>query len=118
MMRPQRLAAALCVAVALTASGAQAGAQWRLDEATWVQPRSAETVLRMEAVAAAVRAWHRASSAVLVIRYPGGEAGTLWAAQLHDWLVALGIPSARIERIPAGRRGGLGLDVREGEGGK
>lgn len=81
-----------------------------------MQPRSADTVMRMEAVTGAVRAWHRASGAVLVILYPGGEEGTLWAAQLHDWLVALGIPSDRIERIPGGRPGGLGLDVREREG--
>jgi len=116
MMASRPVTAGVCLALLLAATRVQADAQWRLTEATWVQPRSAEAVLGMDAVAGAFRAWHRASNAVLVIRYPGGEEGTLWAAQLHDWLVALGIPSDRIERVPGGRPGGLGLDVREGEG--
>ncbi len=116
MTRWRRLGGAVCLVLSLGAARADAASQWRLEASTWVQPRSAEAVLRMDPVASAVRAWHRASSATLVIRYPGGEEGTLWAAQLHDWLVALGIPSDRIERVPGGEPGGLGLDVREGEG--
>ena len=37
---------------------------------------------------------------VLQIRYPGGESGSLWAEELRDWLVALGIPQARLKVEP------------------
>lgn len=106
------LAAALVLALAPAAAAAS---QWRVDEAAWAQPRSGAAVLGIDAVAEAVTAWSRATGALLVIRYPGGAAGSLRAAELHDWLVALGVPSRRIERVPGGVAGGLGLDVRDGE---
>ena len=33
------------------------------------------------------------------IRYPGGESGMLWAEELRDWLVSLGIPLNRIQTL-------------------
>ncbi|HID49327.1 MAG TPA: hypothetical protein EYP40_06925 [Chromatiales bacterium] len=36
----------------------------------------------------------------LLLRYPGGDAGTLWMNELRSWLVSLGVPSHRIETVP------------------
>jgi hypothetical protein len=27
------------------------------------------------------------------VRYPGEDSGELWAAELRDWLISLGVPS-------------------------
>ena len=29
----------------------------------------------------------------MIIRYPGEDTGELWAAELRDWLISLGVPS-------------------------
>jgi hypothetical protein len=107
------VAACLLPAAAWLASTApaQAQAQWRVESSAWLQPRSAEAVLAMRPVAEAVHAWDKQSGATFVIHYPGGEEGELRAAELHDWLVALGIPSKRIDTVPGGEPEGLGLEV-------
>ncbi len=38
----------------------------------------------------------QAPQAIIEIRYPGGEPGILWASELRDWLISLGIPSDKI----------------------
>ena len=43
-----------------------------------------------------VEEWMQAQRAVIEIRYPGGESGILWASELRDWLISLGIPSDMI----------------------
>jgi hypothetical protein len=35
------------------------------------------------------------------VRYPGEDSGELWAAELRDWLISLGVPSDYI-RLVAG----------------
>jgi len=107
--RPRVLA--MAVAMLATAAAGRAEAAWRLDAATWLQPRSGAAVVTMEPVSQAVRAWRRHANGTLLIRYPGGEEGELWAAALHDWLVALGIPSRRMRIVPGGAPGRLALEV-------
>lgn len=74
-----------------------------LTAAEWSRPRSAEMVLGLQPIAAAVREWHALASedsgAQLVIRHAAGEEPGLWASELRDWLVALGVPleSVRLE---------------------
>lgn len=70
-----------------------AAGPWQLDGTEWARPRSAATVAAMPPVAAAVRDWSRTRGAELVLQYPRGEAGLLWAEELRDWLVALGVPA-------------------------
>lgn len=70
----------------------------------WARPRSGERVIELPAVRDAVRAWLAAPGAILVVSHPGGERGLLWASELHDWLVALGIPGERIELRPGSPR--------------
>ena len=78
---------------------------WIVDAEFWAAPRSGETVVAEPAVRAAVDTLlFREESSRLVIRHPGGETGQLWAQELRGWLVALGIPSARIQTEPGGVR--------------
>jgi hypothetical protein len=70
----------------------------------WSRPRHGESLVRLPALRDAVRQWMAAPAARLVIRYPGGEEGGLWAQELRAWLVSLGVPSGRIELWPGSRR--------------
>jgi len=73
----------------------------RLDAESWASPRSGERIVAMPVVAEAVRRWSRNTGGRLLVKHRGGEDGSLWAAELADWLVALGVPSSAIERRPA-----------------
>ena len=42
--------------------------------------------------------------AVIRIVHPGGERGSLWGREVHDWLVALGVPPARLAILAGGPR--------------
>jgi hypothetical protein len=80
----------------LAASQAAAQAVFVVDSDTWTRPRSAEMLLGLAPLRDAVGSLQAAQSRRLEIRHPEGEQGELWAAELRDWLVALGIPSARL----------------------
>jgi hypothetical protein len=67
---------------------------------TWAQPRAGQTLPRMEPVRAAVEYWGQLDQGVIKLSYPGEDSGELWASELHDWLVSLGVPSALIELAP------------------
>jgi hypothetical protein len=58
----------------------------------WVGVRRARRVIGWPAVRKAVAAWIEAPGDQLILAYPVGPGGRLWAAQLADWLVALGVP--------------------------
>lgn len=67
----------------------------------WSRPRSADYVLQLPAVSGVMRDWSQAVAGSRVqIRYPGGEEGNLWALELRDWLVALGLPGDLISISP------------------
>jgi hypothetical protein len=36
----------------------------------------------------------------MIIRHPGEDSGELWAAELRDWLISLGMPSDYILLLP------------------
>jgi hypothetical protein len=78
----------------------------------WARPRHGEALARHPGLAQTVKAVERREGE-LRIRHGEREADLLWAAELRDWLVALGLPSARIRlvRDPA-VRGQVVLDVR------
>ena len=73
---------------------------WSISAEEWARPRSADSLLEMQAVADAVQGLNADALSTLLIRYPGGEEGALWASELRDWLISLGIPSTRIEVYP------------------
>ena len=68
----------------------------------------------MPAVKSIVQRWMNAPQMLIQIRYPGGEENSLWAFELRDWLVALGIESSSIS-LQGGRSqaGELILELRE-----
>jgi len=78
------LVSSLCLSVENTMS---------IDAEEWARPRSGEMIATMPAVRQAVTTWMRMKNADITIRYPGGETGIIWAQELRDWLVSLGVES-------------------------
>jgi hypothetical protein len=62
----------------------------------WATPRSGAEVAHFGALDTLIAAFDEQPSAQVVIHYGPGETGSLWAEELRSWLVALGVPSARI----------------------
>ena len=115
--RPRFIFFFIAIASALPSlSGAmEASGPWTLHASDWSRPRSGSAIVNMQPVAAAVRAWRAAAAsnpqARLQLTHPGGEEGSLWAAELRDWLVALGLPPDGIE-ISAGGQPPDQLEIR------
>lgn len=66
----------------------------------WDMPRSATYLLNFPPLVRAVEQLRIHPDAHLLIHYPGGDEGTLWVNELQSWLVALGVSSELMERIP------------------
>ena len=66
----------------------------------WAVPRNVETIIQMPALASAMAELQATPGGRVLIRYPGGDAGTLWMNELHSWLVSLGLSSTDMERVP------------------
>lgn len=92
------LAAGLLVTGML--AGPASAESWNLDREAWSRPRSGEVVRDMPPVAAAVRALQAETGQRLTLLYPGGESGELWAAELRDWLIALGVDADAVTVRP------------------
>jgi hypothetical protein len=86
----------LTILALLAAAPAQA-TDCTLSADDWARPRSGDMVLSLPAVATCVRAWQLGPQQRLVLIHAPGESGALWAAELRDWLVALGVPSSQID---------------------
>ncbi|NIV21427.1 MAG: hypothetical protein GWN54_12820 [Gammaproteobacteria bacterium] len=87
-------------ALACAFSAAASDYQWIVPADEWARPRDGARVVSLAPLRDSAVEWMREPDQRLVIRYPGGEEGVLWAGELRDWLVALGIPSARVELVP------------------
>ena len=72
----------------------------------WAQPRSGVVIAEFEAVRAAVDYWEKGFDHSILIRYPGGDSGEIWASELRDWLVSLGIPMDYINLVPGSQSAG------------
>lgn len=103
----KRLIVATLLLFSTVTAGAQQGRQWTLTRAQWSGVTSAEQVVDIPPLHAAIKAFDAAPGSRLVVIHNGGEDGLFWAADLKGWLVALGIPSARIVdrtgALPPGR---------------
>ncbi len=66
----------------------------------WARPRSGQMLPQLEAVRQAVSYWETGTDAAIMLSYPGEDSGEIWAAELRDWLVSLGIPSDSIVLAP------------------
>lgn len=116
MLLPSRLLRLLIVCLAFLPSQAFAqGFDIPADE--WQQPRTGKRVRDLPAVQAAVGAMQGSGHARLWILHEAGEEGSLWGAELRDWLVSLGVPIEKISLKTAEFDGpALRLEVREGAG--
>ena len=94
------LALLLCAAALTTPVRAER--TWELAASDWARPRSGESIVGMAPLPAVVRAWSATPDTDIVIRHTGGEEGELWARELRDWLIALGVPGDRIRRVVGG----------------
>lgn len=71
----------------------------------WARPRSGERILSFPSLRDFAAVWSAMpQGSVVEIRYPGGDEGGLWASELSDWLVALGIASEHIKLMPGHAR--------------
>jgi hypothetical protein len=84
------------------ASAAFAGS-YTITADMWMQPRSGTVILQMPPVQAAVADWQRHPGSHLVILHSGDDQGSLWASEVQDWLVSLGIPSKDIQKRVSGQ---------------
>ncbi len=81
---------------------ALAGEAHTLTSAEWDRPRDGLSILQKDAVRQSVLQLLAAPNGRLLIRYPGGDEGALWATELKAWLVGLGVGSERMELLPGG----------------
>src|SRR5690348_8997687 len=71
----------------------------------WALPRSGQALLALPPLRAAVQDWVAHPGARIVLVHAGSDVGNLWAGELQDWLVALGVPSDRIEKKVSAEQG-------------
>ncbi|MDH3857953.1 MAG: hypothetical protein OEV07_08165, partial [Gammaproteobacteria bacterium] len=65
----------------------------------WARPRSGAVIPQLSAVRSAVNYWGKDGNRLVIIRYPGEDSGELWAAELRDWLISLGVPADYIRLV-------------------
>ncbi|MCP4486501.1 MAG: hypothetical protein GY820_04160 [Gammaproteobacteria bacterium] len=66
----------------------------------WARPRSGAVIAEFAALRSAVTYWETGADHGILIRYPGEDSGEIWATELRDWLISLGIPTDYIELVP------------------
>lgn len=59
----------------------------------WAQPRTGDLISGFDSLRAAVGYWDKGINYSLLIRYPGEDSGEIWASELRDWFISLGISS-------------------------
>jgi len=64
----------------------------------WAAPRSGAALIKLAPIHDAVADWLGDTGAHFIILHAGSDTGNLWAGELQDWLVALGIPADHIEK--------------------
>ena len=66
----------------------------------WARPRSGAMIPQLEPVRLAVAYWETGSDAMVLLSHPGEDSGELWASELKDWLISLGVPADYILLSP------------------
>ncbi len=66
----------------------------------WNIPREASSIIEMPAIRAAMHDLQSNKKGRMLIKYPGGDVGTLWAHELRSWLISLGLSERFIELVP------------------
>ena len=89
-----------CLLLALSVS-ANSARIFVLSADEWARPRNGAVIAEFGALRAAFGYWDKVDNGLILVRYPGEDSGELWAAELRDWLITLGVPSDNI-RLVAG----------------
>lgn len=95
----------IVVTLLLATSGAGAEPACEVTAEEWSRPRSAAMVVALPGVRDCVARWQADPRQRLVIVHAAGEEGALWASELRDWLVALGVPGVRLSARAVGADG-------------
>jgi hypothetical protein len=66
----------------------------------WAQPRSGAAITQFSAVRSAINYWEKGIDSAILIRYPGEDSGEIWATELRDWMISLGVPSDYLQLVP------------------
>ena len=78
----------------------------------WNIPRDASSIIEMQAIRAAMQEFQSNKNSKMLVKYPGGDEGTLWAHELRSWLISLGLSEKFIELVPgSGNPGQLELVI-------
>lgn len=102
---PTKFMYSLVVVVALSSGVKAAPRTFTVGIDDWARPRSGERIVAFPELRDLTTVWSTAAEgSVIEIRYPGGDEGSLWAGELRDWLVALGIASEHIRLTPGSAR--------------
>ncbi|MBD3671826.1 MAG: hypothetical protein HUJ29_13735 [Gammaproteobacteria bacterium] len=88
------------MALLLLAAPASGAPVYILTAAEWAGPKQGDRILNMDGVRSAVLSMDEHPGARLLLRYPGGDEGTLWVEELRSWLLALGVGPESIELRP------------------
>ena len=62
----------------------------------WARPRAGEVIPQMDPVKLAIAYWESGTDAAILLSHAGEDSGEIWAAELKDWLISLGVPSEYI----------------------
>ncbi len=73
---------------------------FNLSAELWARPRSGAVIPQMEPLKLAISYWETGTDALIILSYPGEDSGEIWAAELKDWLISLGVPSQNILLSP------------------
>ena len=88
----------LIAALVLPAAALADSDRFSISADQWALPRSGAALLHLAPFSAAVQDWVAHPGARIVIVHAGSDQGNLWAGELSDWLVALGVPAEQIDR--------------------
>lgn len=98
--------ALIATCLLLTALGARADADsFSISADQWSMPRSGAALTRLPPLRAAVQDWLAHPGARIAVVHAGSDTGNLWAGELADWLVALGVPADHVDKRVSGDQG-------------
>jgi hypothetical protein len=64
-----------------------------LDADDWARPRTGAIIPGFKTLRSAIEYWDKGLNSAVLIRYPGEDSGEIWASELRDWFISLGVPS-------------------------
>lgn len=93
-------ALALMAALLLAAPGVRAAGEQVLADRQWENPATIEAAAARPALHNTVATFLATDDAWVRVAHAGGARGSAWAHEVRNWLIALGIPGARIQIDP------------------